>query len=62
LSAQSIAERDSTRKLGAQKPAAENNKQMLFGDLYVHSTYSIDAFTLELPLMRRGLFYWVSVI
>ena len=53
LPAASVQRREEARQQDAAALGATPQRQILFGDLHVHSTYSVDAFTLELPMMGQ---------
>ena len=47
VAGRAAAEREAARAVGVAQP-----KQILFGDLHVHTTFSADAFYLALPMMQ----------
>ena len=53
LPSASVQQREESRQKDAAALGATPQRQILFGDLHVHSTYSVDAFTLELPMMGQ---------
>ena len=45
-----VAERGAAQRTAASRIGARQDKQVLFGDLHVHTTYSFDAFVVSMPL------------
>ena len=46
------SEQDRVQHLAALSPGIERSKQILFGDLHVHTTFSSDAFRMSLPMVQ----------
>ena len=51
LHQKTLGERDATHSPAPDIASGNTPKQILFGDLHVHSTYSVDAQVMELPIM-----------
>ncbi|MBP1684659.1 MAG: hypothetical protein H6Q33_802, partial [Deltaproteobacteria bacterium] len=55
VAARAQAEANAARALGVAEP-----KQILFGDLHVHTTFSSDAFAMALPMMQGSGAYPIA--
>jgi hypothetical protein len=52
IEAQQLRQRQARENLPEAQPANPPEKQILFGDLHVHTTYSSDAYNVALPMYR----------